>query len=115
MMLYEKMMDECVLMEKKRTPDGKGGWTTDWIKGVEFKAAIEKNSSLQAQIAEKEGLTEVYTITTFREQPLEWHDIIQRVSDAQCFRVTSNTRDNTSPAFSGINFGQVTAEAWTLE
>lgn len=115
MMLYESMMEECVLMEKARTPDGKGGWKTDWVEGVAFQASIQKNTSLQAQIAEKEGVTELYTITTYRKQPLEWHDMIRRVRDGAVFKVTSNTRDNTSPAFSAIDFGQVTAELGVLE
>lgn len=115
MMLYEAMMDDFVLMEKVRTADGFGGWTTEWAEGASFKAAVLKNSSLQAKIAEQDGVTEVYTITVYKETPLEFHDVIKRSSDGFVFRITSNIKDNESPAFSGINFGQVNAEAWALE
>lgn len=114
-MLYEAMMDDCILMNKVRTSDGLGGWTTTWTEGAPFKAAIVKDNSTQAREAEKAGLTEVYTVTTKKENPLEWHDVFKRQKDGQVFRVTSNVSDNTSPEFSVINFGQVSAEAWILE
>lgn len=115
MMLYEAMMEDCALMEKVRTPDGMGGWKTTWQEGAEIKAAIDKDETLQGIIAEKDGITELYTITVDRSLPLEFHDVIKRKSDGQIFRVTSNIKDNTSPVFSAINFGQVRAEAWVLE
>lgn len=115
MMLYEAMMETCVLMEKVRVSDGLGGWTTSWTQGAEFSAAILKDSSAVAKIAEKDGVTELYTVTVARETPLEFHDVFKRSSDNQIFRVTSNMKDNEAPVFSGINFGQVSAERWTLE
>lgn len=114
-MLYEAMMEDCILMEKVRTSDGLGGWTTAWTEGETFKAAINKDNSTDAREAEKAGLTEVYTVTVKKENPLEWHDVFKRKKDGQIFRVTSNIADNTSPEFSVINFGQVSAEAWVLE
>lgn len=113
--LYEAMMQDFILMEKVRTPDGLGGWTTAWTEGAEFKGALLKDNTLEARQAEKEGITEVYTVTVSRTFPLEFHDVIKRVSDGQTFRITSNVKDNTSPTFSSINFGQVSAERWTLE
>lgn len=115
MSLYEAMMDDhCVLLEKKRIPDGLGGWTTQWTDGAEFDAAILKDNTLQARIAEKDGVSELYTITVKRNFPLEFHDVFRRVSDGQVFRVTSNMKDNTSPTFSSIDIGQVNAEAYVL-
>ena len=114
-MLYETMMENCVLLEKVREPDGLGGWVTSWSAGMDFKAAIHKDNTMQARIAEKEGITELYTVTTEVRNLLEFHDVFRRISDGQVFRVTSNTKDNTSPQFSQINFGQATAEAWVLE
>lgn len=113
--LYEKMMDDCVLLEKVRTPDGMGGWNPTWTEGASFRAAILKNSTIEARIAERQGITEVYTISVSKRTPLDYMDVFRRVSDGQTFRVTSNMKDNQSPAFTSIDFGQVTAEAWELE
>ena len=115
MMLYEQMMTECILMEKVRTSDGMGGWTTVWTEGVHFDAAILKDTTTQGKIAEKDGVTELYTITASKQNPLQFHDVVKRASDGFIFRVTSNVKDNQSPNFSQINFGQVSAEAWALE
>ena len=113
--LYEAMMEDFVFMEKVRTPDGLGGWTTAWSTGTSFKASVRKDNSLEAREAERSGLTEVYTITVYRDVPIEYHDVIKRTGDGQTFRITSNITDNKSPTFSSINFGQVSAERWTLE
>ena len=113
--LYEAMMVDCIIMNKIRTLDELGGWTTKWEDGPSFKAAILKDNTIEARLAEKEGYSEVYTITVQRETPLEFHDVFRRVEDGQVFRVTSNVKDNTSPRFSGINFGQCLAERWVLE
>ena len=50
-----------------------------------------------------------------KETPLEFMDVFKRVEDGQTFRVKSNMKDNASPSFSTINFGQATAERWELE
>ena len=112
--LYEAMMEKFVFMDKVREPDGLGGWNTVWREGAEFKASVLKDSTIQGRVAEKQGITELYTITVFRNNQLDFHDVIKRVSDGKIFRITSDIKDNTSPVFSGINFGQVTAEAWKL-
>lgn len=114
-MLYEAMMTPCRFMEKVRTSDGMGGWTTAWTEGEQFEAAFLKDNSTQAELAEKQGVTETYTITVFRQVPLDFHDVVKRLSDGATFRVTSNKKDNESPTFSAIDFGQVKAERWTLE
>lgn len=114
-MLYEAMMEDMRFKEKRRVPDGLGGWNVVWTDGAEFRANIDKTSTLDALIAEKEGITELYTITVNRDVPLEFHDIIERVSDGQIFRITSNVTDSKSPVFSAVDMGQVRAEAWHLE
>ena len=112
--LYENMMEECVIMTKTRVEDPMGGWENKWTEGVKFKAAFHKDTTLEAKIAQKEGFTELYTITAYRENELVFNDVVKRLSDGQVFKVTSNMTDNKSPAFSGINFGQVSAETTRL-
>ena len=113
-MLYEALMTPCVYMVKTRVPDGMGGWTDSWSEGMRFNAAITKDNTLQARVAEKQGVSELYTITTDKQHPLDFHDVLKRKTDGTIFRVTSNTRDSQSPEFSIINFGQVSAEVWKL-
>lgn len=113
-MLYEAMMDDCVFVEKLRIPDGIGGYKTVWTDGAEFKAAIKLENSIEAEVAEKQGVTSVYLVSVSRATPLDFHDVFKRKKDGAIFRVTSNITDNTSPEFSAINLGQVRAERWEL-
>ena len=105
---------KCVLMEKKRTPDGAGGWITEWTEGAEFEANIVLDQSLQARVAEKEGVPSVYTVTTRRSTVLEFHDVFKRLSDGTIFRATSNGADKQSPKTGTLDMCQVTAERWEL-
>ena len=114
MSLVDNFKVPCVLLERSRVPDGEGGWTTGWSDGPEFDAAIVRNSSLAARVAEKEGVTNVYTVTTSPNAALEFHDVFRRVSDGQVFRVTSNGDDVQTPAQATFQFQQVSAEEWTL-
>lgn len=114
MSLYEDMMTPCVRMERKESDDGEGGTRTEWIEGEPIKAAIVRDTSTAAKVAEKEGVTSVYTITTKRNVLLGFHDVIKRLSDGRIFRVTSDIGDKVSPGMSLIDISQVTAEKWEV-
>lgn len=114
MRLYETMMEDCQMIDKTTIPDGMGGFTPTWVDGAPFTAAIVKDSSMEARWAEKEGVTELYKITTQKGISLEYHDVFKRLSDGQVFRVTSNQRDSETPTAASFQFGQVTAERWAL-
>lgn len=113
MRLYEKMMEPCILMAETQTEDGEGGYRTEWTERTKIQAAIVKDTSMTARVAEKEGVTSTFTVTTPRNTVLVFHDVIKRVSDGRYFRVTSD-RDVTSPNVSSIGIAQVSAEKWEL-
>ena len=102
------------MLDKVRVSDGEGGFTTSWQEGAEFDAAIVKDTSLEARIAEKDGLTNTYTVTTSVNAALDFHDVFKRLSDSQVFRVTSNGDDKRTPSVASFQFEQVTAEEWRL-
>lgn len=114
MNLIESMMDKCVIMNKSKVSDGEGGTITTWTEGAEIEAAITLDTTMQARIAEKEGVRSVYTITTSRSVHLEFHDVIKRLSDGAIFRSTSDGNDKKSPKVSTLDMAQVTAERWEL-
>ena len=110
MSLLTQAMEDAVMLEKKRIPDGEGGFTTDWVDGVQFKAAISFDSSMEARTAEKQGVTSLYTITTPKNANLQYHDVLRRVRDGKVFRVTSDGDDKITPPSASFQFAQVTAE-----
>lgn len=113
MSLIEQMMEECTLYEKRRVPDGEGGFDVEWVESEPFMAVIGHDNSMQARLAESQGVKSVYTITTHRNVALDYHDIIKR-ADGKILRVTSHSGEEVSPRFSSINMAQVTAENWEL-
>ena len=114
MSLLSQAMEDVVMLERKRIPDGEGGFTTDWADGVKFKAAITFNSSMEARTAEKQGVTSRYTITAPLNAKLEYHDVIRRLRDGKVFRITSDGDDVQTPKSATFQFLQVEAEEWEL-
>lgn len=112
--LIDGYLQSCVMLTKKRVPDGQGGFEAIWTDGDEFDAAIVKDRSLQARVAEKQGVSSVYTITTARGVALEYHEVFRRVSDGAIFRATSDYTDSRPPDVATFDFEQVTAERWEL-
>lgn len=112
MTLIDSFKVPCTLVEKTRVPDGEGGWTTAWADGAPFEAAIVLDSSINARVAEAEGVTGVYTVTTDRNVELDFHDAFRRDSDGQVFRVTK-VNDST-PDVASFQFNQYQAEEWAL-
>lgn len=115
MSLLNQAMTDVVLMDKRREPDGEGGFIIDWIESVVFQAAITFDTSMESRIAEKQGVSSRYTITTNKSAKLEYHDVLKRLSDGKVFRITSDGDDKQTPKSASFHFLQVTAEEWVLE
>lgn len=115
MSLLTDSMDECVLLNKVSVPDGYGGKIDTWaVSEVKFLSAITFNTSMEARVAESQGVHSLYTVTTGREFTLEYHDVFMRHRDGKIFRVTSDGDDSYTPAVASLNMRQVTAEEWSL-
>jgi hypothetical protein len=115
MSLLSQSYEDVVLLEKYREPDGEGGFITNWIESVTFQAAITFDTSMESRIAEKQGVSSRYTVTTPKSAKLEYHDVIKRKRDGKIFRITSDGDDKVTPGSSSFQFAQVTAEEWVLE
>lgn len=114
MSLLSEAMSACVLLNKVRTADAYGGFITTWTDGAEFDAAITFDTSLEARVADKQGVSSLYTVTTSRAFVLEYHDVFRRKFDGKIFRVTSDGDDKFTPKSAALDMRQVTAEEWVL-
>lgn len=112
--LIRAAMTPCVMIEKKRVPDGQGGTTTKYAEGAVFEAAITKNKTLEAVRAEKEGVTELYLVTTAKGVGLDFGETFKRLSDGAKFRVTTNAKDSETPKAASFSFERVRAERWEI-
>lgn len=114
MNLMYSMMEKCILLNHVRTDDPVGGYTEAWQDGATFDATIIKNSTTDAVIAEKQGITEIFTVVVKKSFVLDFHDVFRRVSDGSIFRVTSRIKDSEAPEESTVQIAKVTAERWEL-
>lgn len=114
MSLLLESMETCVMLDRHSTPDGYGGMDYAWEDGAEFDAAIVLDTSLQARIAEKQGVTALYTVTTSRSINLQFNDYFRRLRDNKIFRVKTDGDDNLTPKSAALNMRQVNAEETVL-
>lgn len=114
MSLLDDAMETCVIMDKTTQPDGYGGYISTYREGAQFNAAIVFDTSIEARVADKQGVTSLYTVTTSKALTLEYHDVFKRLRDNKVFRVTSDGDDKFTPASATLDMRQVTAEEFSL-
>ena len=114
MSLLSEAMEKYFILKQIKMPDGTGGETVVWNEDAEISAAVVCDTSSVMKIAEKQGVTSAYTVTTAKDITLNFHDIIQRKSDGKTFRITSNGSDKYTPASAALNMRNVTAERWDI-
>lgn len=111
--IMNEWVRNCTLLEKTRVPDGEGGWRIDWADGMGFKAAITHSSTIEARVAESEGMASTFTVWTEKGFTLDFHDVF-RDDRGQVFRVTSQGGDEQTPASATFQLEHVSAERWEL-
>lgn len=114
MSLLDEMTEDYVLLSKTYVDDGLGGYDVKYVDGVTIQGAMTFDTSMQARVAEAQGVTSVYTFTTKKNIVLEYHDVLRRKSDSKVFRVTSDGDDKYTPKSASLNMRQVTCEEWTI-
>lgn len=105
-------MKSFVLYEKKRIPDGVGGFIVEYTEGATFDAVISFDDSLQAEVALQSGVTSRYTITTRTNLILDFHDIVKCLDDEKFYRITTDGDDKKTPPRASFQIRQVRAEEW---
>lgn len=114
MNLLTQMMEDFVILNRSRVDDDFGGYKETWTEGATFKAAIAKNSEPEVLVAEKQGISEQFTVVVADTFSLDYNDVFKRKSDNSIFRVTSRTLDSTAHPASTVRIAKVTAERWVL-
>lgn len=96
--------------------DTRGGYTEGYTIGAQFEGVIVLDDSLQAQEAQKAGVTGVYTLTVDKSIDfLKWHTVICRkgnINDA--FRVVTKDEKST-PSTSKLNLREVRLEEYEVQ
>lgn len=114
MSLLDEFARTCVLMEKSRQPDGDGGYITTWTEGAEFKNYQSRDTSMESRIAEKQGVTSVYSALVDVAVPVEYGDYFRDVETGAVYRVTSRPEEKTAPKSASFSLKYFTAERTEL-
>lgn len=101
MSLLDDFARPCVLLEKTRKPDGEGGYTVEWTDGAEFQNYQALDTSMEARIAEQQGVTSVYSALVDKAVPIEYNDYFRDNTTGATFRVTSNPEERQAPKSAG--------------
>lgn len=110
MSLLDDFARSCVLLEKKRTPDGAGGWITEWTDGGEFLNYQSMDSSMEARRAEKEGVTSLYSALVDKAVPIDYGDYFRDKATGETYRVTSTPEDKQAPKSASFTLKYFSAE-----
>ena len=85
-----------------------------WEDGAEFTNYRALDTSMEARIAEKEGVTSLYSALVDKDFPIEYNDVFKDVETGHTYRVTSEPSDKESPKSASFSLKYFTAEKRAL-
>ena len=100
------------MLHKITVDDDVGSERTEWVTGASFQATATYNSSVEIIAGQAMTVKAGYTITTYKNKVLEYHEVIQRDRDGKIFRVTSDGDDRATPEAASFDLRQVDAEEY---
>ena len=112
--MFPDFFTPVCMLDKRTSADGYGGVNVSYVEGAQFMAGIVTKQSTTAQIAYQQGVKTLYTVVFEPKITLFNGDVIKRLSDGKVLRVTSNSRDMTTPEKAQLKMSQCTAEAIDL-
>lgn len=98
------------LLEKKAEPDGLGGETVAWAYVMRFRGGLTHTTGEEISIGGRVTLRSGPVLLHEFDVTLQPGDHVRRERDGTIWRVTGRSGDMRTPAFSGLQFAQVTVE-----
>ena len=95
--------------------DGYGGYVSTYVPGAIFEGVLVLDDSINARIAEKQGVTGLYQMTFGKELSLPWHTVVKKIDGEKLvgtfFRVTSKD-ESATPSSTPLNLRKVIMEEY---
>lgn len=117
-MMWSNLLDEdtkeFTIINKTIVPDGLGGVKTEWVDGAVIEMAESFDNSVEMKIAEKQGVTAVYSFLAKNNIVLDYHTVLRRNEDGVTFRITSKSKDLKTPASLPLEARKYDAELFTI-
>lgn len=105
--------EEFVVMNINLTDDGYGGQAYRVVEGLHFNAVLILGNSIQAEIAQKQGVTGIYTLAYPKNLDIPARTVIRRIKDGKYLR-TIELDGNPMPDEASIEVKVTRAEDYTL-
>ena len=95
--------------------DGYGGYVSTYVPGATFEGVLVLDDSINARVAEKQGVTGLYQMTFEKELHLPWHTVVKKIDGEKLvgtyFRVTSKD-ESATPSSTSLNLRKVIMEEY---
>ena len=105
--------EEFVVMNINLTDDGYGGQAYRIVEGLHFNAVLILSNSIQAEIAQKQGVTGIYTLAYPKNLDIPARTVIRRIKDGKYLR-TIELDGNPMPDEASIEVKVTRAEDYIL-
>lgn len=109
----EGILGQYVVLNRNLTGDGLGGQEYTIVEGLTFEGVLILNTSIEGQIAQKQGVTGIYTFAYPKSLTIPPKTILRRIKDGKIFRTTDNDGVPT-PDMSTLDMKTTRLEDYTL-
>ncbi|MGN0778889.1 MAG: hypothetical protein ACI4MJ_07070 [Aristaeellaceae bacterium] len=108
--MLEHYMEDFLLLECVREPDGMGGFRTAYEESMAFRGGVTATMSREITVAQSARDAVIPVLVHEWGVTLRCGDIIRRVSDGECYRVTGRSSDMRTPDMAALAYAQVPVE-----
>lgn len=105
--------DSFVIINIALVDDGLGGQKYSISEGLHFDGILKMDSSLQSEIAEKQGVTAVYTLSYPKTYMIPPRTVFKRIKDGKYFK-TTDMDGNPVPDGTALAMKTTRAETYIL-
>lgn len=109
----EGILGQYVVLNRNLTSDGLGGQEYTIVEGLTFEGVLILNTSIEGQIAQKQGVTGIYTFAYPKNLNIPPKTILRRVKDGKIFR-TTDIDGVPTPDMSTLDMKTTRLEDYTL-
>lgn len=109
----EGILGQYVVLNRNLTSDGIGGQEYTIVEGLTFEGILILNTSIEGQIAQKQGVTGIYTFAYPKNLNIPPKTILRRVKDGKIFR-TTDIDGVPTPDMSTLDMKTTRLEDYTL-
>lgn len=112
--MLDSISKEYTVINKTLVSDGLGGTETAWIDGAVVRMATWVDNSTEMKIAQKQGVTAIYSFIAPKNVVLDYHTVFRSNEDGTTYRITTRPDDVVTPDTSSLGMRLYQAELFTI-